>query len=221
MSVDILKLKTLAEAAKRNQYDCLALNDYGTAVPPAVVLELITEIERHRQVEAEGCKPDLINLDCDFCGGARHDYFGDKCLECQPPADAGGYPNDPPGTVYDGPASALYAALSASEATYPLSAAAGDLLKERQRQINAEGYSPEQDDLHVRGELADAGSVYAFWARTCDFGLASHIPPSCWPWAPEHWKPTNQRQMLIRAGALILAELERLDRLQAREVLND
>lgn len=58
MSVDILRLKTLAEAAKRNQYDCLALNDYGTAVPPAVVLELITEIERHRQVNAEGCKPD-------------------------------------------------------------------------------------------------------------------------------------------------------------------
>lgn len=62
MSVDILKLKTLAETAKRNQYDCLALNDYGTAVSPAVALELITEIERHRQVEAEGCKPDLISL---------------------------------------------------------------------------------------------------------------------------------------------------------------
>ncbi|MGF6591109.1 hypothetical protein LOY37_18310 [Pseudomonas sp. B21-012] len=60
MSVDILKLKTLAEAAKRDQYDCLVLNDYGMAVPPAVVLELITEIERHR-LEAEGCKPELVN----------------------------------------------------------------------------------------------------------------------------------------------------------------
>ncbi|CAM3724067.1 hypothetical protein [Pseudomonas wadenswilerensis] len=59
MSVDILKLKTLAEATKRDQYDCLALNNYGMAVPPAVVLELISEIERHRQVEAEGGKPDL------------------------------------------------------------------------------------------------------------------------------------------------------------------
>ena len=29
------------------------------AVPPAVVLELVAEIERHRLVEAEGCKPDL------------------------------------------------------------------------------------------------------------------------------------------------------------------
>lgn len=58
MNVDTLKLKNLAEAAKRDQYDCLALNDYGMAVPPAVVLELITEIEHHRQVEVEGCKPE-------------------------------------------------------------------------------------------------------------------------------------------------------------------
>jgi len=60
MSVDILKLKALAEAAKRDQYDNVALNDYGVAMPPAVALELIAEIERHRQVKAEGSKPDLI-----------------------------------------------------------------------------------------------------------------------------------------------------------------
>jgi hypothetical protein len=59
MSVDILKLKALAAAAKRDQYDCVALNDYGMAMAPAVTLELIAEIERHRQVDAEGCKPDL------------------------------------------------------------------------------------------------------------------------------------------------------------------
>ncbi|HGM5579264.1 TPA: hypothetical protein ACKP22_000922 [Pseudomonas putida] len=58
MSVDILKLKTLATAAKRDQYDNVALNDYGMAMAPAVTLELIAEIERHRQVNAEGCKPD-------------------------------------------------------------------------------------------------------------------------------------------------------------------
>ncbi len=60
MSVDILKLKALATAAKRDQYDCVALNDYGTAMAPAVTLELIAEIERHRQIDAEGCKPDCI-----------------------------------------------------------------------------------------------------------------------------------------------------------------
>lgn len=59
MSVDILKLKALATAAKRDQYDYVALNDYGMAMPPAVTLELIAEIERHRQVNAEGCKPEI------------------------------------------------------------------------------------------------------------------------------------------------------------------
>lgn len=59
MTIDLIKLKALAAAAAANQYDLVALNEYGTAVPPATVLGLIAEIERHRQVNAEGCKPDL------------------------------------------------------------------------------------------------------------------------------------------------------------------
>jgi hypothetical protein len=202
MSVDILKLRTLAEAAQRNPRNYVVLNDYGMAVPPTTVLELIAEIERRRQVEAEGWKPDLIHPDCEI------------------PADAAGYPDDPPGTPYDEPASKLHAAFSASEVTNALTAAALDLLKERDRQINSKGHSSEQDDQYMNGELADAGSVYAFWANTFNLGLIAHTPPSCWPWPPEHWKPTSQRHMLIKAGALILAELDRLDRLQASEVRN-
>ncbi|MFG0851619.1 helix-turn-helix domain-containing protein [Pseudomonas sp. FYR_2] len=59
MTIDIIRLKALATAAAANQYDSVALNDYGTALPPATVLGLIAEIERHRQINAEGCKPDL------------------------------------------------------------------------------------------------------------------------------------------------------------------
>jgi hypothetical protein len=59
MNVDILKLKTLAESALRDQHDSTALNDYGMAAMPTTVLELIAEIERHRQIEAEGCKPEI------------------------------------------------------------------------------------------------------------------------------------------------------------------
>ncbi|AFK70858.1 helix-turn-helix domain-containing protein [Pseudomonas putida] len=58
MTIDIIRLKALATAAAANQYDSAALNDYGTALPPATVLGLIAEIERHRQINAEGCKPD-------------------------------------------------------------------------------------------------------------------------------------------------------------------
>lgn len=61
MTTNLPKLKELAQAAQRNQYDAVALNDYGMAVPPATVLKLIAEIERHRQVEAEGCKPEISN----------------------------------------------------------------------------------------------------------------------------------------------------------------
>jgi hypothetical protein len=61
MNIDLSKLKALATAADTNHYDAVALNDYGMAVPPAVVLELVAEIERHRLVEVEGCKPDLNN----------------------------------------------------------------------------------------------------------------------------------------------------------------
>lgn len=46
MTIDIAKLKTLAEAAKNDCGDYVALNDYGMAVPPAVVLDLISEVER-------------------------------------------------------------------------------------------------------------------------------------------------------------------------------
>lgn len=58
MTVDLMKLKLLATATATNQHDPEALNDYGAAVPPATVLVLIAEIERHRQVKTEGCKPD-------------------------------------------------------------------------------------------------------------------------------------------------------------------
>lgn len=58
MTIDIIRLKALATAVAANQYDSVALNDYSTALAPATVLGLIAEIERHHQINAEGCKPD-------------------------------------------------------------------------------------------------------------------------------------------------------------------
>lgn len=62
MTINLAKLKALAEAAKRDPYDHVAANDFGTSMPPAMALELIAEIERHRLVEAEGCKPEISPL---------------------------------------------------------------------------------------------------------------------------------------------------------------
>lgn len=51
MTVDITKLKALAEAAKNDCGDYVALNDYGMAVPPAVILELIGRLEVSESME--------------------------------------------------------------------------------------------------------------------------------------------------------------------------
>ena len=53
--IDYTELKRLAEAAKNDCGDYVALNDYGMAVPPAVVLELIAELERNQRMLLAAC----------------------------------------------------------------------------------------------------------------------------------------------------------------------
>ena len=85
-----------------------------------------------------------------------------------------------------------------------------DVLAERVRQVEVEGCTPEHDDEHKDGQLASASASYAVASmRPEGFTVA----PSLWPWDLKWWKPTfNRRRMLVKAGALILAEIERLDR---------
>lgn len=88
-----------------------------------------------------------------------------------------------------------------------LTQAARDVLAERQRQINAEGWTPEHDDVHQLGELSQAAACYASQAFG-QYGLSKF-----WPWAAKWWKPSKDpRRNLEKAGALILAEMERIDR---------
>jgi hypothetical protein len=91
----------------------------------------------------------------------------------------------------------------------PLSYAAGSVLAERRRQIEQEGWTPEHDDQHADGELARAAAVYANPEIWNILG-ASRVG---WPWDASWWKPSDQRRNLVKAGALILAEIERLDRI--------
>lgn len=87
--------------------------------------------------------------------------------------------------------------------------AASDVLAERARQIAVEGWTPAHDDEHDGGELARAGAAYALMAT--QEHKASRVP-GWWPWSLDCWKPKSRREDLVRAGALILAEIERLDR---------
>ena len=88
-----------------------------------------------------------------------------------------------------------------------VTAASADVLAERQRQVTAEGWTPERDDSYQNSELADAAACYAIHAHNQGFSTPAH-----WPWSPAWWKQTNPRRDLVKAAALILAEIERIDR---------
>ncbi len=85
-----------------------------------------------------------------------------------------------------------------------------DVLAERQRQIDVEGWTPEHDDEYVDEDLAMAASCYCMYVKGQD--LKGSWSPSDWPWEHIWWKPTSYRQNIVKAGALIIAEIERLDR---------
>ena len=98
------------------------------------------------------------------------------------------------------------------------SRAAFDVLAERERQQTVEGWTPEHDDSHVYGDIALAACCYAMPEGERASGHASGVSVlrALWPWYQEWWKPKGRREDLVRAGALILAEIERLDRAERR-----
>ena len=102
---------------------------------------------------------------------------------------------------------------------------------ERQRQIDDEGWTAEHDDAHIHFELTDAAGCYAEQATWLGCHFRYGITPELWPelWAPEWWKPSprgdgrfgesspiikpqDSIRMLEKAGALIAAEIDRLER---------
>ena len=92
---------------------------------------------------------------------------------------------------------------------------------ERERQQAVEGWTPEHDDLHVDAEMTAAACCYASLARRQADGViqsrAENIGPSSgWPWEQAWWKPSDDPiRNLVKAGALIAAEIDRLQRLKS------
>lgn len=89
--------------------------------------------------------------------------------------------------------------------------AARDVLGERRRQIEHEGATSEQDDLYTEAELPRAAAAYALSASCFSNAIALDF----WPFSTDWWKPTTPRRNLVKAAALILAEIERIDRVTA------
>ncbi|WP_236870698.1 hypothetical protein [Burkholderia pseudomallei] len=97
------------------------------------------------------------------------------------------------------------------DARHALTDAARDVLAERRRQVDQEGWTPAHDDQYGDHEMSCAAGCYAM----CTLAHPAGDPPPEWPWAANWWKPTTHRQNLVKAGALILASIEQIDR--ARE----
>lgn len=80
-----------------------------------------------------------------------------------------------------------------------------ELIKEeRKRQINVLEWDAENDDRYYNGELWRAANCYAKGDK------------SGWPWDAQWWKPTNKVRNLTKAGALLQAEIDRLERIKAK-----
>ncbi len=93
---------------------------------------------------------------------------------------------------------------------------------ERNRQISEEGYNECHDSEYVCSELTDAAIMYAmrdYWKQRLNPMIVGkrEVPGTMWPWAAKYYKPSNypypynRIRDLSKAGALIAAEIDRLN----------
>ena len=82
---------------------------------------------------------------------------------------------------------------------------------ERKRQVEVLGYTAKHDDIKTNESLANAASCYAM----TPLFRPNDRPPYHFPWTQSDWKPSpdNRIKELVKAGALIAAEIDRLQRL--------
>ncbi|MCS7673681.1 hypothetical protein N0786_09855 [Pseudomonas aeruginosa] len=93
-----------------------------------------------------------------------------------------------------------------------------DVQAERRRQVEVEGWTPEHDDAHSHGQMARAAACYALAGSSApNDGTAALLVSLAWPWDEQWWKPSTARRDMVKACALGLAEIERLDRVAASQ----
>lgn len=101
------------------------------------------------------------------------------------------------------------------------------IAEERERQVSGEGYTHTHDDEHIDRSIAQAARCYVqhyverAWLYDSDLakdlnlsGASYHedTTPDEWPVGWGDWKPRTPIADLIRAGALIAAEIDRFNR---------
>lgn len=89
------------------------------------------------------------------------------------------------------------------------------ITEERARQISEGGWTDAHDDRWTHGELIHAAQSYTMMADALVKGVSKPrcFMPRFWPWDRMWWKPSDDPvRNLTKAGALIAAEIDRLQR---------
>lgn len=89
------------------------------------------------------------------------------------------------------------------------------ITEERLRQIAEEGWTAEHDDQHVNSELLSAAVCYVDETHGDMSAQLTANVQGLWPWDDSWWKPEGPIRNLVKAGALIAAEIDRLQRLKS------
>lgn len=89
------------------------------------------------------------------------------------------------------------------------------IFDERNRQVLDEGFDEKHDSEHSQGELIQAAIAYALADSDNNVaGMGQNTEAYAWfPWDMQDWKPSNRIHNLVKAGALIAAEIDRLQKL--------
>lgn len=88
----------------------------------------------------------------------------------------------------------------------------GMIADERARQINEEGFHEARDASYIDGELMRAAFSYLMVPIARAEGeddSVDNLPEGLWPWDKQWWKPGDDIRCLVKAGALIAAEIDR------------
>lgn len=83
---------------------------------------------------------------------------------------------------------------------------------ERERQVSVEGWTPDHDDKHDAGTLVAAAVTYALEATFDGPAVKGTWFKKFWCFEDHWFKPKDKIRDLTKAGALIAAEIDRLQR---------
>ncbi len=119
-------------------------------------------------------------------------------------------------------------------------AVVAEIAAERRRQVDVWDYTTDHDDEHEDGKIALAAICYATPVNIYRHQRLAegHRFADPWPWEmrddrrvveegehaganyappPSAYTPTQRRRLLVKAAALMVAEIERLDRADRRQ----